>query len=146
MVMYTDYVISLNYILRVLGLRELNEVIVNTQLSPFLTAIMKFLAKGLVPLERNGILDKIDFIKDQYLRGEDFTSLAEEIGCENSELLVFAWSNTLTALYMKLINQYSALLCEKVKPSCPYAGETWKDYEEYVSSVWPEDDETEITK
>lgn len=150
--MYTEYVVSLNYIVRVLGLRKMNEHIIRPQLGPALTAVMKYLAGKLVPLEESHILDKIALIREEYSRGADLIcqektlTLAEEVGYqeENLELLVFAWTNTLTTLYMKLINQYSALLCDDVvSPGCPCEciGETWKDYEEYTSGVWPEDDE-----
>lgn len=155
------YAEALEYLKSSLGITQLDLDLDRQCLLPYQVVIIKYLNRKLIELGADDIKDKIEKIFDIYDEGtvrivEDLEprQYAEEIGCEieNEEFyccrFVFAWTNLLTALCIRLKFQY-AYLFEQTGDSeccvCGGRGETWKDHESWVSNVMPNDEDYDRT-
>jgi len=160
---YVDYTSSLELVKTILGIGVV-DFEVRQELAPYLTYIMKYLSKELVLLGETDIKEKLQKIFDIHSDGADLIvdnnaeTLADLIGIDttpieteseeeinyNQDRFIFSWTNILSCLVTRLRIMYASLLEDPIAQGCPCEcgiGETRKDWEKYISGVWPEDEE-----
>ena len=162
----------LSYLLSTLGLTQLDiykieketttenegEEVVNRDalLLPYHTVIVQYLNEQLIALDTDDIKTKVQKILDIFDWGADLicTTRAEELGncigidtqSENydQDRFVFAWTNLMTSLCIRLKLQYLYLFDQDVSTDCcncnKSKGQTQEDYESWSSGVYPNDE------
>lgn len=161
---YVAYKTSLQSLKSLLGVSEVDYTL-RCELAPYITYILQYLVKKLVLLGEDvgmkqrlqEVFDTFDMGASKIVSGGAF-DLAWELGItggdvyvEGSEIpydqdrFVFAWSNVLTALVVRLKLQYASLLYQNPSNDCPCQdcspGQGTKDFEDWRSGVYPEDEE-----
>jgi hypothetical protein len=157
---YYDYTMALDTLEETLGIGTV-DFLVRSELAPYLTKILQYINKNII--KEVGLdaetLDKINVVQDLFDEGADLICteraliLAEKVDVldesEDDETkydqdrFVFCWSNVLSSLLTRLKIMYSSLLTEEEDYDCPcccHKGQTWEDWEDYTSKVWPEDE------
>jgi hypothetical protein len=151
-VLYTQY---LEYLKNSLGISQVDFYTKRPELLPYYTKIVEYLNKRLIILGTEDIKSKIIEILDIFEHGADLIcdgnviSLADEvdISYEDPEYMccrfVFAWTNALSTLCLRLKFQYAHLFEPEYDPfccRCGAIGETYEDYESWTSGVFPNDE------
>lgn len=150
------YAEALEYLKNSLGITQLDADLSHTCLLPYQVVIIKYLNRELIQLGTDSIKAKIERVLEIFKEGEcrivedmEPRKFAEEIRCDiESEnfhccRFVFAWTNLLTALCIRLKFQYAYLFSQEYDGKCCKCGtrgQTTKDYESWVSNVFPEDE------
>lgn len=150
------YAEALEYLKNSLGITQLDTDLSHICLLPYQVVIIKYLNRELIQLGTESIKARIERVLKIFEEGacriaEDMEprQFAEEIGCDiESEnfhccRFVFAWTNLLTALCIRLKFQYAYLFAPEQDYECCKCGsrgETAKDMESWVSNVFPEDE------
>ena len=132
------------------------------ELAPYITYILGYVSNRLILVGEGmdiknyiqEIFDIFDYGSDKIISGGAL-DLAREIGITtdptdeivyDQDRFVFSWSNVLTALVMRIKYQYANLLTQPIITDCPCdcsRGQTTKDYENWTSGVYPEDENWE---
>ena len=129
---------------------------------PYYTYVMEYINEKLVLLGETDIKLKIDEIHKIFSYGAEKIAadatldLVRAVGIEtdtieedannivfNKDRFVFAWTNFLTCLYMRIKFQYANLFVEAYDGECCKCGakgQTVSDYESWSSKVFPHDE------
>ena len=125
------------------------------ELSLYLTKILEYINRKIIEIgEDSDIKTKIQEVFDIFEYGADkiiasaTRELASDVGVleydeYNQEYFVFAWSNVLSTVALRLKLQYANLLEVEQERGCPCCcgrGEDWHDWEKYTSGIYPEDE------
>lgn len=152
---YPVFVEARDFLLRKLGIPQLDfsrrEVLI-----PYFTAILKYLNKRLILLGTDDIKSLVQEVFDTFDYGADLIcdkhvlDLTVEVGIPTDDInydqdrFVFSWTDFMTSLCMRLKFQYAYLFTQDYDGDCCKCGakgQTWKDYESWMSGVYPEDEE-----
>ena len=161
---YITYKQSLQNIKSCLGLYKIDYSL-RCELAPYITYILKYISDRLTLLpEDSDIKTYIQEFFDIRKHGEEkilFYAVDElrcELGIDNGDIYVensevpysedrfiYAWSNVLTAILVRILFQYQNLLAQPDSDECPCnngcgKGQTTADYESWSSGVYPEDE------
>lgn len=159
---YIDYKSSLQSILTLLNISQIDYYLEKCELIPYITYILKYINKRLLLLNTEDIRILIQEVFDIHDKGADdiilgcTRNLIREIGIDegdvwveneeipyNQDRFIYSWSNVLTALVTRLKLQYSYLLNQPISNDCPCEcepGQDTKDFENWTSGVYPEDE------
>lgn len=165
---YTEFQEASEYIKNKLGIVQLDFDLGRQVLLPYQVMILKYLNSKLIQTASEDIKVNIQLILDTYSYGADLIcfgpiedeeeewktgtlKLAAEVlgpdGVEAEEYdtdrFVFAWTNALTSLCLRLKLQYAYLFEQEPSGDCCQCGakgETDRDFESWVSGVYPEDE------
>lgn len=163
---YITYSSVLQSLKSFLGISQV-DFMLRCELSPYVTYILQYINSRLILLgEDVGIKVYLQEVFDIYEAGsnkiinnaakelafelcidtnEDVCPTSEEIPY-NQDRFIFAWTNILTSLVVRLKFQYSSLLVQPIDTSCPCdecgntKGQTTEDFEAWKSGVFPEDE------
>lgn len=144
-----------------LGLSEV-DYRTRLELAPYITRIFQFLNKEMILLgDKATIKDKLERIFKIFEEGSDkivdekALELAKELELTdktvddevkyNQDRFVFCWTNIMSTLCERLRLQYFDILHPRPSDGeCPChcgKGQTQKDWENWTSGIWPEDEE-----
>ena len=151
-----EYTEALEYLRNCLGIVQVDNDICREELLPYQVVILKYINRNLITLGSDVMKHKIEKILEIFAHGADKIvtecapmELATEVGIdtENENYVccrfVFAWTNFLTALCIRLKFQYAYLFTPEYDGECCKCGargETSKDQESWVSNVFPHDE------
>lgn len=161
---YITYKQALQNIKSCLGIDKI-DYSMRCELAPYITYILKYISDRLTLLpEGSDVKTYIQEFFDIRDHGEAkivFYAVDElrcELGIDNGEIYVegseipynedrfiYAWSNVLTAMLVRILFQYQNLLAQPESNDCPCnnecgRGQTTADYESWSSGVYPEDE------
>ena len=157
---YYEYQEASTYLLKSLGIVQLDHVKNREVLYPYYLQIIKYINRELMCNTEDNIKAKIEKIVEIADYGstkictELALELAEEIGVEiespnyDQDRFVFSWADLLGTLILRLKFQYAYLFKQEYDDSCGCKcgkGETEEEYESWVSGVYPEDYEYDRT-
>lgn len=160
---YPIFIESRDFLLKKLGISQL-DFSRRDVLIPYFTAILKYLNKRLILLGTDDIKVIVQEIFDIFDHGAELIcnkhtlDLTVEVGIPTNttdtdtddnlkydqDRFVFSWTNFMTSLCMRLKFQYAYLFTQDYDGDCCKCGakgQTWKDYESWMSGVYPEDEE-----
>ena len=150
--LFTQYV---EYLKNSLGISQVDFYMVRQELLPYYTQITKYLNERLIILGTDDIKTKIIEILEIFDHGAELIcnggvpDLAREVGIPTGDSeyrccrFVFAWTNALSTLCLRLKLQYAYLFEPEYDPfccRCGAIGETYEDYESWTSGVFPNDE------
>lgn len=151
----TQYAESIEYLRNSLGIAQVDLDLSRQNLLPYQVVILQYINRQLIELGSDDLKTKIQKIFDIYEQGADLIcnctvpELAELIGVDTQDqdyrccVFVFAWTNFLTALCIRLKFQYAYLFAPDIDEECCKCGargETFRDMESWVSNVFPNDE------
>ncbi len=157
---YYEYQEGATYLLKSLGLIQLDHTKNREVLYPYYNQIIKYLNRILMTKVEDTIKAKLDKIREIMDYGsllictEKARNLALEVGVEpmseyyDQDRFVFSWADFFSSLWMRLRFQYAYLFAQEPDVDCPCEcgrGQTTEDYESWVSGVYPEDEEYDRT-
>lgn len=150
------YAEAIEYLKNMLGIPQVDLDLSRQCLLPYQVVIIRYLNRNLYELGTDDIRTKVekifelfDYGADRIVEDMEPRSFAEEVGCdiESEEFyccrFVFAWTNLLTALCIRLKFQYAHLFAQEDDGECCKCGargETVRDMESWTSNVFPEDE------
>ena len=152
---YTLYTQYLEYLKNSLGISEVDFYFGRPELFPYYTQITKYLNERLIILGTDDIKSKIIEILNIFDHGAELIcsggtrDLAREVEIPSGDpeymccRFVFAWTNALSTLCLRLKFQYAYLFEPEYDPfccRCGAIGETYEDYESWTSGVFPNDE------
>lgn len=153
---YVSYVESLEYLKSCLGITKIDLDLNYDCLLPYQVTIIKYINRSLILLGTDDIKSKIEEVISISEKGAsrividmESKQFAEEVGCDIESdnfhccRFVYAWTNLLTALCIRLKFQYAHLFAPEYDGeccTCGQKGETVRDQESWVSNVFPEDE------
>lgn len=151
-VAYTQY---LEYLKNSLGIGQVDFYMGRSELLPYHTQIVKYLNERLIILGSDDIKAKVTEILDIFDHGASLIcdgavpDLAYEVEIPTGDpeymccRFVFAWTNALSTLALRLKFMYGYLFEPEYDPfccRCGAIGETYEDYESWTSGVFPNDE------
>lgn len=157
---YYEYQEATSYLLKSLGITQLDHVKNREVLYPYYTQIIKYLNRELMCNTEDNIKAKVQKIIDLMDAGSEkicttkARELGEEVGIEvtsehyDQDRFVFSWADLMGTLGLRLKFQYAYLWKQEYDDSCGCTcgkGQTEEDYESWVSGVYPEDYEHDRT-
>lgn len=157
---YYEYQEAISYLLKSLGLVQLDHVKNREVLYPYYLQIIKYINKELMCNTEDNIKSKIQKIIEIADHGSELIctkealSLALEVGVDkdsenyDQDRFVFSWADMLGTLILRLKFQYAGLFTQEYDDTCGCQcgkGQTEEDYESWVSGVYPEDYEYDRT-
>lgn len=161
---YITYKQSLQNINSFLGIAKIDYSL-RCELAPYITYILKYISDRLTLVPENSDLKTyIQEFFDIRDHGESkiISYAVDELRCElgidngeiyvegseipyNEDRFIYAWSNVMTAILVRILFQYQNLLSQAKTDECPCnngcgKGQTTADYESWSSGVYPEDE------
>ena len=160
---YVEFKTAYKSIRNSLGLSEI-DYISRTELAPYITKIFKYLNEELIMLgDKATLKEKIEKVMEILEKGAnnivDLKIEELEVSLDvldkspddevkySKDRFIFSWTNIMSTLCQRLRLQYYDLLKPKLSdgecPCCCGKGQTQKDWENWKSGIWPEDEEAE---
>ena len=156
---YLKYVQASDYLIRTLGISQLDLDLDRKVLLPYQTQIIDYLNTRLIKLGTDDIKAKLNEVYDIFSWGADLicSEAAIELGRQigigtedeqyDQDRFVFSWADFMSTLRLRLKLQYSYLfasddsgLDDNCCGCCGGAGQIVSDYESWQSGVYPEDE------
>lgn len=152
------YLIRVEYLKNMLGLPVIDVDLVHPELLPYYAQILDYINTDLLRLgsgDRDTIIEEIGRLYSmgsELIIADATIELVKELKIPNSsaeyihDRFVFSWTQFMTNLLLRLKFTYPGE--DKYNCDCPCPctkGETHKDYESWVSGVYPEDGEYDRT-
>lgn len=157
---YFEYQESITYLLKTLGLTQLDHTKNREVLYPYYNQELRYLNRELMINTEDNIKAKIQKVYEVADNGSTMICTsrardwAEEIGVEtesenyDQDRFVFSWADLLSTLILRLKFQYAHLFAQEYDDDCGCScgrGDTIEKYESWVSGVYPEDYEYDRT-
>ena len=154
---FLDYLWSIEALDNLLGIRTIDFYTGRDVLFPYISRIIRFIVDNIYrDLGNSGsIEEKITLVEQLFEHGADYicSERAKELGDEvlgdteenyDQDRFVFCWSNVMSVILMRLRIQNP--LKEERNSNCGCCcsrGDSWKTWDNYISGVYPEDENYE---